>query len=133
MQLDEQRKEDLKSFQNLDEDLCMGCNAHGSDKRGLFLDCFYDIQEIIPESLDLFLHTTLRGHYLHICKNCRTEFLTRLEEWWEECKERRGTSMDHDGNPEIYAGEALIPVRENGITKFIKPEDWKEYSQNKRV
>jgi len=47
------RKEDAKRFEQLDEDLCMCCHAYGADKRSLWLDCFYDIKEVIPDMIEI--------------------------------------------------------------------------------
>lgn len=123
------REQDKDRFENQDGDLCMLCHAYGSDKRSLFIDCFYNIGEVLPEALDIHLVEGQRGGwYLRICKHCRGEFLGMLGEWREKMIARRVVPKDHDGNglwdddPELN-----IPVRVNGTTVMMTADQYEEW------
>ena len=89
------REEDAKTFNEIDSDLCMLCHAYGEDKRSLFIDCFYNVKEVIPEALDLFAcgdKFKARGYYLRLCKGCRGALLGILREWRDERVSLRGAA-----------------------------------------
>lgn len=115
------REANAKRFKELDDDLCQLCGAHGSDKRSLYLDCFYDIQEVVPEAIDLHGVENLRerGYYLRICKSCRGRFLFHLGQWRSECLYMRNVPKDHDGDPEVDRS-GMYPVRVNGTIEWRK-------------
>lgn len=92
--------EDKENFDALDEARCMLCGAYGTDKRSLIVECMYDVQEAIPEALDLhFVEGRLqgRGYYLRICKPCRSGFLKMLHDWANTRKALRSLPKTHDG------------------------------------
>jgi hypothetical protein len=116
---EKQRKDDAETFKGLDEDICMLCHAKGEDKRSLFINCFYDIKEVIPEALDL-----TDNYFLRICKSCRGELLGKLKEWRNEMIYRRELPKDSDGNPEETDPEKNIPIRINGAIRLITREEF---------
>lgn len=122
-------KVDAKRFHDLDSDLCQLCEAKGEDKRSLWIQCFYDVKEVLPEAIDLDqavgISDDLRDfYYLRICKACRGDLLSLLGLWRNKRIERRGLPMDHDGNDDDYTPERNIPVRRNGTTVMLTREEW---------
>jgi len=130
---EERRTRDAERFAQLDEDTCQLCGAHGADKRSLFISCFYAIQEVVPETIDLANVDGLndRGYYLRICKNCRARLLAHLRQWREECIVLRELPKDHDGYVDddyiIHDPDADIPVRVNGVVTYMTPKQWEAY------
>jgi len=130
------REHDAKRFNELDGDLCQLCHAYGADKRSLFIDCFYDIHEVVPEAIDLFAvegELMKRGYYLRICKACRGALLGHLQQWRQERIALRDVPKDHDGNPEESDGDTreLIPVRINGATIMMNEYEYSEYKRKR--
>lgn len=135
---------DGKRFEEHDGALCMLCGAYGNDKRSLLISCFYDISEVIPETIRLDssvgpTEETIQGNgfylaggfYLRICKVCRGGLLVRLQEWREERVALRDVPKDSDGYVDEADTEGLIPYRKNGMTVFLTQEQWeKERSNN---
>jgi len=121
-----QRKSDRKSFEKLDDNLCMICWAYGQDKRNLVIRCFYDVKEVVPEMLDLKEH-----FYARICKSCRASFLGKLREWRDKRVALRDISKDHDGNFYDFDFERNIPVRINGAITMMTEEEHEEYHRTK--
>ena len=121
---------DAKRFKESDSDLCMLCHAWGSDKRSLFVSCFYQIKEIVPEFIELSLVEGMekRGYYLRICKTCRGRFLGHLRDWAEECITRRDIPKDHDGY-ELCGYDPIqnIPVRIDGVTVMLSEVEYEIY------
>lgn len=130
--IEAKRIQDAERYQNNDHDLCQCCHAYGSDKRSLFVACFYQIDEMIPEFIDL--HNTdspQRGYYMRICKTCRARFLRHLEQWYEEGVRRRKLTKDHDGEAYgEYGPEANIPVRINGATVMMTAGQYATYKES---
>ena len=128
------RVEEAKHFEELDVKLCMLCHAYGADKRSLFIDCFYDIQEIVPEALDItdVKEPPRGGYYLRICKNCRGNLLGRLGMWRDERIARRNLPKDHDGDQldEDIDPNKNIPVRINGTIVMMDEEGFKYYKES---
>ena len=128
--------DDAKRYDELDSDTCMCCHAHGPDMRSLFIDCFYEIQEVIDEAISISdqmenpPHTHKRGFYLRICKTCRSGLLAGLGEWWKKGVARRDVIKGSDGG-DAYAPEGSIPVRICGVTKFLTPEEWASYQKSR--
>ena len=113
----EQRERDRIRHENLDRDECMLCDAYGADKRSLSINCFYAVNEVVPEAIDLAavkdkpgVH---QGFYLLICKSCRAQLLAHLGEWRQECVALRGRKKNHDGYLEDEESEwgCDIPIR----------------------
>lgn len=129
---DEARRQGADRFHNHDTDLCMLCHAYGEDKRSLFIDCFYAVDEVVPEALDIAEVEGRQGYYLRICKSCRAALLGRLREWRDERVARRDIPKDHDGEDEDWDAEADIPVRINGAVVMLTREQFDEY-QAKRA
>lgn len=123
------REQDKLRYEQHDSDLCMLCGAYGSDKRSLFMSCFYDISEVVPEMIDLFDVEGLkdRDWYLRICKTCRGELLDHLQQWRNERVALRSVAKDHDGYVYENGDEKLIPVRLQGMVVYMTPEDYEEY------
>lgn len=126
----ERKAEDAVKFHALDEDACMLCDAYGADKRSLFIDCFYAVDEVVPEALnihDVGLERG-RGYYLRICKSCRARLLGKLQEWRDECVARRGLAKDHDGGDDAWdEPERNIPVRINGAVQMLTEAEWRAW------
>lgn len=95
----QRRNRDKERYEQHDSDLCMLCGAYGADKRSLFISCFYEVSEVVPEAIDLFEVEGMekRGYYLRICKTCRRHLLQHLQEWRKERVARREIPKDHDG------------------------------------
>lgn len=127
---DERRKRDSQRWEEQDQDLCMLCGARGPDKRSLFLSCFYDINELIPEAIDLYKcpdeSLQGRGFYMRICKACRGDLLSRLGEWRDARLALRSELKNHDGNLDYAEPERNIPYRVNGAVVMLTREEWEE-------
>lgn len=111
-------EKDAERFAQQDHDLCMCCHAYGEDKRSLWIDCIYAVDEVVPEAINIGAvepkpENHKRGYYLRICKTCRGRFLGMMGEWWAAGVARRDVPKDHDGREEA-AAERNIPVRVNG-------------------
>lgn len=119
---------DAERYANLDGDLCQLCHAYGADKRTLIVRYFYAIEEVVPEVIDLsgVEDGKREGYMLRTCKRCRGEFLGMMERWADECRGRRGTPKDHDGETDPEWTEGLIPVRQHGRTVYVTEEQWRE-------
>ena len=130
-ELERKRRKDLLAYQEHDPDVCMLCGAEGQDKRSLFMRCFYDLKEAVPEFLDLQLvkGMEINGYYLRICKACRGRLLANLRLWAGICRTARFVQKDHDGN--MLGGEGDIPVRVNGAITMMTREQWDEYRKLK--
>lgn len=122
------READKQRFDEIDGDHCMLCGAYGADKRNLRIDCLYDVSEVIPEAIDMFL-VDKSGWYLRICKTCRGKLLGHLREWRDERVALRETPKDHDGYPLDDDESANIPVRVNGMIVMMTDEQYAEYRQ----
>ena len=125
------RAQGKTGFEDHDQDLCMLCDAYGEDKRSLFIDCFYDVQEVVPEAFDLGDVEKLkdRGYYLRICKNCRGELLAKLGGWRNEMVARRSISKDHDGHDAAIEEGKDIPVRINGRIIYMTEPQFNIYKE----
>lgn len=124
----ERRERDAETHAQLDKDLCMLCHAHGEDKRSLRIECFYAVEEVVPEALDLYDVGGEWGYFLRICKSCRGALLDRLGEWRNERVALRDQPKDHDGYLLEGEGErtdATVPVRRNGRIIYITEEEWR--------
>lgn len=135
--IQERQEKDAKRFEEHDKNLCMLCHAYGTDKRSLFVSCFYDVSEVVPEIIDLHgvEHLEAHDYYLRICKVCRAEFLQHLQEWRNERISLRDVTKNHDGyllENDDEDSEAIIPMRVNGITVMMTPEQAEEYRASLR-
>lgn len=133
----ERRERDAKRYAELDRDLCMLCGAYGADKRSLFISCFYDISEAIPEAIDLFLcgdKVKDRGWYLRVCKSCRGELLGMLREWANHRRSLQSLPKDHDGYIDdeyvVKDPEAIFPVRVDGRVVYMTREQCEKRRRN---
>jgi hypothetical protein len=129
------RDEDAKRYADLDHDLCMLCGAYGADKRSLFIDCFYAVNEVVPEVIDIggVGHTAhSRGFYLLICKSCRARLLGGLQGWANECRSLRDKPKDHDGHllDENELDERKIPVRIHGIVRMLTADEYAAFRES---
>lgn len=127
----ERRAQDKIKYDEHDGNLCMLCNAYGEDKRSLFIACFYDIKEVVPEAVETFdiEHLKDRGYYLRICKNCRGELLSKLSDWRNEMITRREIPKDHDGHDEYDVPNCNIPVRINGRIIMMSEPQFNAYKE----
>lgn len=128
---DAQDRRDQEAFEQVDEEVCMLCEAKGEDKRTLRIDCFYDIKEAIPEALSLIYVKGEKGYYLNICKDCRGELLLLLSEWRERMLLKRPLQKDSDGHPYETDHERNIPVRQYGAIKMMSYEEYMQYENAK--
>lgn len=135
-EMKERRTRDTERFAQLDKDECQLCGAHGADKRSLFISCFYAVQEVIPEVIDLADVDNLndRGYYLRICKSCRARLLAHLRQWRQECVSLRELPKDHDGYVDddyvVRDPRANISVRKDGAITHMTPEQWEAYRES---
>jgi len=126
------RERDATRFRDSDGDLCMLCGAYGDDKRGLVIDCGYDVTEMVPEALDLGnvgMETHKQGFYVRLCKTCRGELLDHLRSWRRDRVAMRDVPKNHDGYPEDAPG--WIAVRIDGISVMMSAEQYEEYQRRK--
>ena len=128
------RERGAETFRTLDSDECMLCDAYGADKRNLFIDCGYAVNEVVPEVLDIYdlelEHG--RGYYLLICKSCRARLLGALQGWANQCRSLRGLAKNHDGYLDGYLDnpERNIPVRVQGATRMLTAEEFAEFRKS---
>lgn len=128
----ERIKRDAVRFAESDDDLCMCCHAYGEDKRSLWIDCFYAVDEVIPEAINISgvdpsPTNHQRGYYLRICKSCRARFLGMMDTWWKDGVARRDIPKDHDGDIECETDpDRNIPVRIHGAVAMLTPAEWDE-------
>lgn len=105
--LDAERQADAAALKVLSYDKCQLCEAEGPDMRSLYVDMFYNIKEVLPESHEVF-HAGLEqhkvGYYLRICKNCRGELLDMLALWRKAMVARREIVKDEDGG-DLWSGQ----------------------------
>jgi hypothetical protein len=129
-----QREQDAATFQSCDDNLCMICNAYGTDKRSLFISSFYEMKEVAPEFLDLADVPDFkdRGYYLRICKSCRGEILDAIRQAINVRCELRSEPKDHDGTVDYDDGGSSIPVRINGRTVMMNVWQYEEYQARQK-
>ena len=135
-ELQRRQERDARAYEQSDDALCMLCHAYGNDKRSLWLSCFYDVKEVMPEALDVFAVPTLkgRGYYLRLCKSCRGRFLDMLGQWRKACVDLRGLPKDHDGYVfDCEDAEANVPVRINGRIVMMTLEGYEEWKRVREV
>jgi len=81
-EIDIGRKKDKERWENMNWDMCQVCGTEGSDRRTLFISCFYQLKEASPKFIDLFLTEQKdMGYALRICKGCRAALLQVLGRW----------------------------------------------------
>lgn len=131
-QAEKRRAESKRRWDNMNEDLCMLCHAYGADKRNVFIQCGYEMQEAVPEFIDLHdcgHEVWQHGYYLRVCKNCRGAMLASLREWANRQRGLRRLAKDHDG----YLGDSdyLIPARIDGVAVWMEPHKYREHIARK--
>lgn len=109
-----------------EENICKLCLVEGEDKRTLWMSCFYELTEVVPE----FESADPRGFNLRICKACRGALLGHLEAWRKERITHRGLNMDHDGGIIDDDPDRNIPIRINGTTKMMTINEFVEHQKN---
>lgn len=128
-----ERVEAAQQLAALPDDQCQLCEATGPDKRSLVLDCFYRVDEVIPEAIDLHAAEDAglrgRGWYLRICKGCRGRLLAALGAWRQECIALREVAKDSDGTPEDDNPARTIPVRQHGAIVLMTREEYEAYQR----
>jgi hypothetical protein len=128
---DAKNRADAERFKALDQDVCQLCDAKGEDKRSLFIDCMYDVQEVVPDAINLHYVDTFvkhqQGYYMRLCKTCRGRLLEHMRVWAEECKQMRGLPKDSDGLPEYNDPERNIPMRINGTVVMMTRAEYDAY------
>lgn len=129
---EQRRAQDKQRFEQHDHDLCMICHAYGQDKRSLWIDCFYAINEVLPEALDIssagLTGAHSRGYFICICKSCRGRLLGHLQAWRDEGVALRDTPKDHDGEPEYFDTDRHIPMRVHGTTVIMNQSEYDAYT-----
>lgn len=119
-----------KRYEELDSALCQMCYAYGNDKRSLFIQCFYSIEEVVPEAINLFLTPEKdKGYKIRICKTCRGSLLRHLQTWRDDRIRYRNLAKTPDGDVEYYATGKTIPVRINGATVMLDEEQYKNWRE----
>ena len=115
-----------------DSSLCALCYAQGNDKRYLAIGCMYDLAEAVEELvlLEGEDYPARNVYGVNICKSCRARLLAALRKWRNECVSLRLFEKDHDGNTQDPIG--TIPVRRDGITVMMTPEEYADYCANER-
>jgi hypothetical protein len=133
----ERNRNDKRRYEKLDSDECQLCEAYGNDKRSLYIKCFYDVSEAVPEMISLQdveeINIAMSNFfYLRICKSCRGSLLGHLREWAASRRTLRGIPKDHDGGVEPEYEDCdeegnprNIPYRKDGRTIMISEEEWR--------
>lgn len=127
-----QRTADAKAFAELDENLCMLCQAYGPDKRGFSISCGYEVKEVIPEALDLAYVENLSGYYLRVCKGCRGALLEGLKKAADQRRGMRAEGLDSDGESLNLDYEEAIFVRINGANVCMTRDQFNFYKQEQQ-
>lgn len=113
-----------EAFKDIDEAVCMICDATGDDKRTLVVRCFYAVDELVPEMI-----ATEEGYFARICKSCRGSFLGKMGEWRAERIALRGIPKNHDGYVLEEDSERNIPMRVNGMTVMMTEAEYREHKK----
>ncbi len=88
-------------------EICQRCKGFGSDRRTLWMACFYEMKELGLPFEKLFIAE--RDFYtLRVCKSCRADWMSSIREWFNA--------------PIIAEPEEGIPTRELGATR-MKPDE----------
>lgn len=128
---------------------CQRCGSVGSDRRTLWMACFYQMGELgLP-----FEQAAILGRYrprtgtltlefirdapvwgdpegeerhfgfytLRVCKRCRADWMSAIKAWFEATPK----GEDHDADePDTSAFSTGIFVRDNGAIREISREEW---------
>ena len=124
----DKRAADAVKFEALDEDACMICWAHGEDKQSIWLSCFYEVSEIVPEALDM----GDRGFYLRVCKTCRGLILGAIGDAVDRRRITRGCPKGSDGDLEVFDPDRNIPMRVNGATVMVTMAEYEQMKAKRR-
>lgn len=127
--IEDVQTQDAAAFAAHDEYLCMLCHAEGQDKRSLFIDCLYNVKEVVPEALAIRKAGLVRGqgYYLRLCKSCRGSLLDMMQGWANERRTLRSVPKDHDGGLLEVSEDRNIPVRINGRIQMLNAEEFEAY------
>lgn len=90
----------MPKIKNLAENVCMLCDAYGPDRITLFINCFYEMQEIVPEMFRISHDDNVlleRGYGIMLCKTCRSELLGALKFWADTRRGVRRLPKTSDG------------------------------------
>jgi hypothetical protein len=108
------KTKDQERYDALNGDRCQICYARGADKRNLVVECFYAVNEVVPEAIDLSFKDE-RGYFLRICKTCRGEFLRHMKAWADDRRKLRCVEKDHDG--------AVLENVQPGLSNSMRCDD----------
>jgi hypothetical protein len=94
-------------------EMCQRCKREGSDRRTLWMACFYEMLELgLPFELrEQGAHTF---YTLRVCKDCRADWMRAIQAWFKDAPSRD----DEDG-----LEEGAVYVRDFGATRKMTPAD----------
>lgn len=94
---------------------CQRCGEFGEDRRTLYHSCFYDMGELDVPFLRKTEGSNPRPFFtLRVCKNCRSDWLTAIRQWFKSIAWKHDTLPCNSG----------IFVRRNGVDVEITQEEW---------
>jgi len=78
------KKESEMSGENDSEvdSACQVCGELGEDKRRIFVDCGWDMSKMAAPFKLVQGEFPARGYDMYFCKDCRTKFLTAVDDWF---------------------------------------------------
>lgn len=124
---------------------CQRCREVDEDRRTLWMNCMYEMDELELPFTHLFLSDDLernnRFHTLRVCKDCRSDWMKAIEYWFHNSsfkKESCGSGIfvrEFGANVEISEEEwnrrnpDIVPIR----IKDDKMTDFQEFSYDKLI
>lgn len=91
--------------------ICQRCGENGNDRRTLYMNCFYDMDELgLP--FGRHLYGTRNFFTLVVCKDCRAEWLQSIQDWFKRPKTE---FFPHEG--------PITPVRYLGTERQMPTEN----------
>lgn len=107
---------------------CQRCNEEGEDRRTLWMACMYEMMEmLIPFNQESIREIGIHAYHLddihnfytlYVCKDCRADWMTSIQEWFNKPKKNR------------LCGSGIF-IRDNGTNLEITEEEFKKLYPNK--
>lgn len=94
---------------------CVRCGDVDTDRRTLWMACFYQMQELkVPFEQRSQTGTTQRFYTLRVCKDCRADWMDMIEHWFKtpQPRPRPGTG---------------IFIRRNGANIEVTEDEWAKF------
>lgn len=118
---------------------CDRCRNEGSDRRSLWMACFYAMEELrVPfKKSCLILSTNENGksatrdfYTLRVCKRCRADWMQAIQQWFGDIPS--GEDGDADvPEPDTGIGTGIY-IRRNGMNVEITREEWDRIQAEKQ-